>query len=254
MAAATDAATMPQPVGGDLRGRRAGTRRLVLVTFCCLATATVAGATAITVATRAPTAGERAAAAAAAVADRWRSWPAGKIFPARLSYGTDLLTSETAMRIAISRQDACATTIDASLRALTIRDRCSAGLRATYLDQLQGIVYTIGILVFPNSRDAMSFAVSLHVADERLIALRALALPGTASGRFSDVAREVGTVRRGGPFVVLTVAGYADGRAAAATAERRTEIFQPAAQLAAEVIGPLAAPMTVNCASRLWSC
>jgi hypothetical protein len=226
----------------------------VLVALGCLAMAIVTGAAAIAVATKGATPAERAAAAAAAVADRWRSWPAGKIFPAKLSYDTALLTSETATRIAISARDACAAAVNASLRELAIRDHCRAGLRATYQDQLQGIVYTIGILAFPDSRDATSFTASLRAADERLIALRTLALPGTASGRFSNAAREVGTMHRSGPFVVLTVAGYADGRAAAATAERRAEIFQPAAQLAIDVISPLAAPATVNCGSGPWSC
>ncbi len=243
-----------QAAGGDLRRRGAGPRRLVLVALGCLATAAVAGAAGIAVATRGPTAAERAAAAAVAVADRWRSWPAGKIFPAKLRYGTDLLTTETATRIAISGQDGCAAAIDASLRALTSRDHCLAGLRATYLDQLQGIVYTIGVLAFPDPRDAVSFKASLRTADKRLIALRTLALAGTASGRFSDAARQVGTARASGPFVILTVAGYADGRAAAATGERRAAIFLPGAQLAAEVIGPLAAPVAVNCGSKLWSC
>jgi hypothetical protein len=50
------------------------------------------------------------------------------------------------------------------------------------------------------------------------------------------------------------VAGYADGRPAAATGERRPSVFAPATQLAAEVSTPLPQPVTVNCAGREWSC
>ena len=232
---------------------------LVVAATACLAVAAVAGTLADSLATRGPTAAERRAAAAAAVAVRWRSWPAGRIFPAKLVYGTDLLTSETATRIVISARDTCPLAVDASLRGLTTRDHCQAGLRATYIDQLQGIVYTIGILAFPDPRDATSFTVGLRansarLAGKRLIALRALALDGTASERFDDAARQAGTVRQSGPFVILTVAGYADGRAANATRESRAAIFGPAAQLAADVIGPLTAPVAINCHSREWSC
>lgn len=228
--------------------------------IACLAAVAVAGKAADSVATRPPTAAERTAAAAAALAIRWRSWPAGKIFPVKLGYDTDLLTNETATRVAISAQDSCGLAVDASLRGRTAADHCLAGLRATYLDQLQGIVYTIGVLAFPDSRNAASFIASLRsngarLTGERLIALRALAVAGTASARFDDAARQVGTARKGGPFVILTVAGYADGRTAAATRESRASIFKPAAQLAADVIGPLTAPVAVDChSSRQWSC
>jgi len=243
-----------QTLGNHPRRGRLARVGLVVAAVGCLAAAAVAGTVAERVVTRSATPAERAAATAAAVVDRSQSWPAGRIFPARLGYGTDLLTNETAARIAISAQDACATAVDPSFRKLTERDHCRAGLRATYLDQLQGIVYTIGVFAFPSTRDAVSFDAGLRSVDPQLIAVRALALPGTASERFADAARQAGTARQDGPFVVLTAAGYADGRSAAATGERRASIFQPAAQLAAEVLGPLAAPAPVNCHSAEWSC
>jgi hypothetical protein len=54
--------------------------------------------------------------------------------------------------------------------------------------------------------------------------------------------------------VVLTVAGYADGEPAGAGQQARPSAFSPAGQLAAAVSGPLAQPVTVNCASREWAC
>jgi hypothetical protein len=134
-------------------------------------------------------------------------------------------------------------------------------VRATYLDQLQGVVYTIGVLAFPSPRDAGAFAAQLPAGSAQLsadsaksIPLRALALPDTASSRFSPRARQATTVGHVGPFVVLTVAGYADGQPAGAGQEARPSVFAPAAQLAGEVIGPMTRPVTVNCASREWSC
>jgi hypothetical protein len=84
--------------------------------------------------------------------------------------------------------------------------------------------------------------------------LQALALPGTASARFSPEARQAATARRDGPFVVLTAAGYADGEPAGAGQEAHPAIFGPAAQLAAAIIAPLTQPVTVNCQSPEWSC
>ena len=77
--------------------------------------------------------------------------------------------------------------------------------------------------------------------------LRALALPGhrrragspTPPGRWPPC-------RQDGPYVLLTVAGYADGRPAAATGEYDAAAFRPASQLAGADPGP-AGP------ARRWS-
>jgi hypothetical protein len=203
---------------------------------------------------RKPTAAELSAAATVAVTGRWHSWQAGRIFPATLSYSTSLLTTETASRLGISAQPGCDGAIEPDLAALATRDHCEAGLRATYADQLQGTVYTVGVLAFPSARMAATFSARLPAASGAAIPLRALALPGTASARFGAGARQAATARHAGPFVVLTVAGYADGEPAGAGQQARPADFSPAGQLAAEIIGPLARPVTVDCHSRAWSC
>lgn len=205
-------------------------------------------------ATRAPTPAQRAAAAATAEADRWRTLTAGQIFPAVLSYNTSLLTTESANRVAIGTQTACAGAVDPAFAALATRDHCTAGLRATYLDQLQGIVYTIGVLAFPSAHRAAAFSAGLSADHADAFALRALALPGTASSLFTPQARQAATTRQAGPFVILTVAGYADGQPAGTGQEARVSIFAPAAQLATTVAGPLTAPVTVNCRDPQWKC
>jgi hypothetical protein len=218
----------------------------------CLVVAVMAGVGAHAALTRTPTAAERAAAAATAVARRWQAWPAGRIFPASLGYSTGLLTAEKATRIGISPASGCAAAVGAVLGPALRRDHCRAGLRATYQDQLQGIVYTIGVLAFPDSRHAAAFSASLAGRGAHFRALRPLALPGTASARFGVAATQRATARRGGPFVILTIAGYADGQPRGG--QRRPSVFAPATQLAAQIVRPLTAPATVNCASPQWSC
>jgi hypothetical protein len=227
---------------------------LALLAVACLAVAAAAGVAAVKIATRAPTPAERAAAAATAVADRWRTLPAGQIFPATLSYNTSLLTTESANLVAIGAQTACASAVDPAFAALATRDQCRAGLRATYLDQLQGILYTIGVLAFPSTRKATAFSAGLAADHSGAFALSALAVPGTASSLFSPQARQAATTRQAGPFVILTVAGYADGQPSGSGQQARADIFTPAAQLAAAVGRPLNVPIQVNCRSPKWVC
>jgi hypothetical protein len=227
---------------------------LIAAGLACLAVAAVAGLGADADATRAPTAAQRATAAATAVADRWRTWPAGRIFPAALSYSTNLLTTETASRVAIAPQTSCVSAVDPAAARLAARDRCRAGLRATYLDQLGGILYTVGVLAFPTGRLATAFATRLRAGGTDALVLQALALPGTPSALFSQQARQTATSRVAGPFVVLTVAGYTDGEPAGPGQEPRAGIFAPAAQLSADVAGPLERGVAVNCSRPQWSC
>lgn len=244
--------------GGPADQVRPGTgspRRLTALAVLaagCLVAAILAFNAAHAALTREPTAAQRSAAAAAAMAGRWRSWPAGKIFPSRLRYHTDLLTSENATRVGISADDSCVAAVEPRLHNAVLSNRCVTGLRATYLDQLQGVAYTVGVLAFPSARDASSF---LGAASGQLFPLRTLALPGTASARFDDAARQAATSRQVGPFVVLTVAGYADGRPATAGGQPRPDLFVPGSQLASEIAGPLGSAVTVDCRdTRSWSC
>ncbi len=258
---------------------------IAAVALCCLTLGVTAESSAHAELTRPPTAAERSAAAAAAVAGRWRSWPAGRIFPAGLGYTTSLQTTETARRAGISAGSGCRSAIGATAGRQALQDGCRAALRATYADQLQGIVYTIGVFAFASPRGAAAFlralatdppggpagsraagsrpAVRLHASGAASVletekspwyGLRALAVPGTAGARFTDAARQVMTGRQQGPYVALVVAGYADGRPSAAADRLRYVIFRPARQLAAEVLGPLSAPPAVTCARPEWLC
>ena len=226
---------------------------VALAGAACLVTALGAGSKAHAEQTRPPTAAERAAAASAAVASRWRTWPAGRIFPATLGYVTSLLTQEQARRVAISPADSCPAALDGAVAGLAQHDGCRAALRATYLDELQGAAYTAGVLAFGSPARAAAFASAVD-RSALPAGLRAFGPAGTAAARFDDAARQAAVAEHAGPYVLLAVAGYADGRPASATGERRPSVFAPAGQLARELLTPLSVPVTVNCASRAWAC
>lgn len=205
--------------------------------------------------TRQPRAAELDGAAAIGLAQRWERVSVGAIFPAHIGYSTDLLTQENAIRIGIAPASSCAAAVDQTLAALAARYGCDAALRATYIDGLDGVIYTVGVLAFPTSADSRSFYKRMPSGHFPPTGLRAFALPGTAAARFDDAARQSSVSQRTGPYVVLTVAGYADGRAASATGERRPSDFTPAAQLAGAVTAPLSAAEVVNCKVKTeWSC
>ena len=227
---------------------------IALAALCCLAVAVLAGRAAVAGQTRPPTPAERAAAAAAAVAERWRSWPAGRVFPAVLGYTTTLSSRATAHRVGISPDYRCAAALDAALDRPARQEGCRAGIRASYVDELDGVIYTTGVIAFPDGARAAAFTRRLPSARPPAAALRALALPGTASARFTAAARQTATARLDGPYVLLTVAGYADGRPAAATGEYDAPAFSAARQLAREILTPLNRPVVVDCARRQWSC
>jgi subtilisin family serine protease len=234
--------------------------RAVRLTACAtaalagLAVAVVAGAHARAMDTAPPTRAELSAAAAVGIAQRWERLPAGAIFPATIGYTSDLSTRETASRVGIDPADGCATAVDGTLRALAARDGCVAGVRADYTDELRGSVYTIGVLAFASAVRASGFYATLPRGGYPATGLRAFAVPGTPAALFDDGARQVSAAKRAGPYVVLAVAGYSDGRPASAAQERRTSVFHPLSQLVSAVAAPLDKPLTVRCDTAEWAC
>src|SRR5215469_371005 len=196
-----------------------------------LAVAVVAGGRAHAELVRTPTTAEISAAAATGAAQRWEREPAGQIFPASIAYTTSLSATETASRVGIAPADACAAAVDSTLASWAHTDGCVAALRADYTDQLRGTVYTLGVLAFGSTARAAGFYDNLPPAQYPAAGLRALAVPGTTAALFGDAARQLAIAQLAGPYVVLAVAGYADGRPAGADSERRDLVFDPATQL-----------------------
>ena len=204
--------------------------------------------------TRKPTAAEFRQAAVADVARRWMAWPGGKIFPGTLSYQAGPGVTETVRRIGIGPGASCAAAVAPSLTRLLARHGCRAVLRASYTDDLQGVVYTIGVAAFPGASPAAAAEASMPSPLPPATGLRALAFPGTATALFTDQARQASTAAQSGPYMVLTTAGYSDGRSAALTGQARPGTFAPGSQLGQAVLAPLARPATPHCGAPQWRC
>lgn len=203
---------------------------------------------------RGPSPAEKAAAAAAGVGQRWEQLTFGQVFPQSVGYTSSQHTSETAGRLGISAGDSCDEAIDATLDRAAQRFGCVAALRASYADELGGTVVTVGVVVFPNGGAAREFAAQVPRGEYPAAGLHALALPGTAA-LFADGGRQASAVRVTGPYVVLAVAGYADGRPAAQATEQRPLVFGPVMNsIVSAVVKPLAAPEQVRCGDPEWTC
>ena len=242
----------PSPLGR--RRQWAVTLVAAVLAVACLAAGIAAAGRAHAELTRKPTPAELSAAAAAGVADQWAREPAGQIFPATLSYDSDLNNRETARRAGISPARSCAAGLDAAVAATARRYDCQTVLRASYVDQLGGVVSTIGVVAFPTAGQAAAFLARYQAGHRPVRGLQAAAFPGTAAASFDDAARQSALSRQDGPYAVLTVAGYADGHPAAATGAQQFNPFDPASQLAEDVGTPLLQPVAVTCHRPEWSC
>ncbi|HEY0718351.1 MAG TPA: hypothetical protein VGD68_12105 [Streptosporangiaceae bacterium] len=244
----------PEP-GPPAPGRRHGrgvTAAVAVLSAACLAAGIAAAGRAHAELTRKPTAAELSAAAALGVASRWAREPARQVFPAMLPYHSNLGNPESARRAGIRPASGCAAALDPAVAVIARADGCRTALRASYLDQLGGVVYTIGVLAFPAPGQAAVFLA--RAGQDPARGLRAVAFPGTDAASFDDAARQSAQGRQDGPYAVLIVAGYADGRPADATGERRDVPFEPAAELAQDVGTPLGQPVTATCQRPEWSC
>ncbi|MEV4006519.1 hypothetical protein, partial [Actinomadura sp. NPDC049753] len=184
----------PEPGAGRRVSRR--TAALVAAAACAIVIL-VAGVRLTAELTRAPTPAERAEAAAAERSGRYRTWTAGRIFPAALPYRLGQASAETARRVGIGPDTRCETAVDdAFASTLTVRG-CRAVLRATYLDQAQGLAVTVGVVVFPDERAARE-VVAFLPSREPGPGLRALPLAGSVAARFGDAARQASSAAQRG--------------------------------------------------------
>lgn len=150
------------------------------------------------------------------VASRWRTWPAGKIFPASARYqlpwtlfGTNSGLTLPARRIGIAPQSGCAPAVDAALVRVLERDGCEAVLRATYTDSTGSFVATVAVAVMSRGAPAAS---SLPGRRGLAPGVRAVPFPGTLAALFGDRERQMSGAAGYGPYLILYTAGYADGR------------------------------------------
>jgi hypothetical protein len=154
------------------------------------------------------------------VTRRWRSLPAGSIFPVTVGYkvpATAVNSSQnlplTARRLGVSPQSSCLGGVSEQAAAILSGGHCSAVLRATYLDSSGSMVVTVGVAVLPDPQAAAAVAHQLAVHGQGMaLSVRALPVAGTAASGFGDRQRQLSDVVDAGPYVVLSTAGFADGR------------------------------------------
>jgi len=206
---------------------------------------------------RKPSPGELYRAATQEVRDRWRTWPAERIFPTAVPYTSEQGGVEQAQRIGIAPGTGCADGLDPASAAVLNRHGCRALLRATYVDQLQGIVITVGVAAVTDERAAVAAKDALLPPEPTEVsgALHALAIPRTIAARFDDAARQYAAAGQAGPYVVLTVAGQTDGRPAAAVRKKHTSAFLLAPEVGGNIAGALALRAQPDCSQkRQWKC
>jgi hypothetical protein len=163
--------------------------------------------------TRAPTHTELAKASTAEVARRWQRFPAGKIFPATLSYTMPIGgVAAMARLVGIAPMATCSAASVPAAAALLGRHHCLGMLRATYTDESGTLLATIGVAVMPAGSAAAAAGEDLGPPRR---ALRPAGFDGTVAAGFSDSSVLYFNFQVGGPYVVFDVSGYGDHRVAA---------------------------------------
>jgi hypothetical protein len=159
---------------------------------------------------------------------RWRSLSEGKIFPASVRYtvpasalfGQQLVLQ--ARLLGVSHNESCAAALSGSAAGLFAKYHCSAALRATYVDASGSMVATVAVAVLPNSADASAVVSDLTGsgggslesigASSRQPVPRALRIDRTPAASFRNPQRQMSLALGAGPYVILSSAGFADGR------------------------------------------
>ena len=189
---------------------------------------------------------------------RWRAWPAGQIFPRTLGYelpgyafsgvrGLHL----TARRVGIAQPAHCTNAVDTAAAKILTRQGCQVVLRATYVDATRSLVTTVGVAVLPTSAAAASAATALSAGSGVRPGVVPVPFPHTIAARFFEPERQLTVATSDGPYLVLSAAGFADGRPRVRISTdgyTEAEMFSLANGLARAVEKPLsAAPPAPHC-------
>jgi hypothetical protein len=153
------------------------------------------------------------------VGQRWRSWPAGQIFPRAISsslpgtaFGGGPSLALTAHRVGIAPQATCRSAAPRAAAGVLDQHGCLAVLRATYEDTTQTLAVTVGVAVLPAASAAQKTARSLGNPGDPRSGVRTVAFRRTATARFGGRSQRLSWDRAAGPYLVFATAGYADGR------------------------------------------
>jgi hypothetical protein len=153
------------------------------------------------------------------IARRWRTMPAGEIFPASIAYQLPAGALEAssqlplqAYRVGISRSANCKAASDPAAGRVLSADRCATVLRATYADETDSMLVTVGVAVMPGANAAKAAASELSGGQGAQPGVRAAPFPATLAKAFGDRQRQLSWAISAGPYLIMSTAGYADGR------------------------------------------
>jgi len=173
--------------------------------------------------TRAATPAEAAAALQQEIASRWEWLPAGRIFPATVSYSDPEGTTMAARLVGIAPPATCRAALEPVSYGLVRDLGCATLLRATYVDASGTLATTVGVAVLRSPADALKAAnsESLQVPAR---GLHAVTFGGTIAGQFGDAARGAQGAAAGGPYLFLYTAGFTDGLSGPVAAAQQEEL------------------------------
>jgi hypothetical protein len=151
---------------------------------------------------------------------RWRSLPAGAIFPASVTYtvaGGDLnASSDLALQarlLRISQTTGCGAAVTGAAAELLAKYGCDAALRATYVDSSGSLVATLVVAVLPDTSAQHAVVRELTGSGPNSPALvRALRVADSPAAEFGGGQRQLTRAAGAGPYLILSTAGFADGR------------------------------------------
>lgn len=157
------------------------------------------------------------------VAKRWRDLSAGSIFASSIAYQPPLVIDHandslnlTAHRVGIAKEASCRSAVDAAAAAVLARDGCEAVLRATYIDDTDSYVVTVGVAAFPSSARAAAAKRQIDAVKLGAGALAPGVLPvafaGTPAAYFRAGGRQITQDSAHGAYLVMDAIGYTDGR------------------------------------------
>jgi hypothetical protein len=149
---------------------------------------------------------------------RWRTLPAGKIFPTSVTYQVPGVSFAAvtelplvARRVGIAKQATCAAAADPAAAKVLTADRCAAIVRATYADETDSMLVTVGVAVLPSNNAARSAASQLSSGSPHP-GVRVAPFGGTLAGKFTNRQRQLSWSMSEGPYLIMSTAGYSDGR------------------------------------------
>jgi hypothetical protein len=153
------------------------------------------------------------------MARRWRTMTAGEIFPAAVAYqlsyaaaGNPSDLSLKAYRVGLSPQTSCAAASDPAAARVLAAARCTAMVRATYVDETDSMLVTVGVAVMPGAGAARSAASRLSSDPQPQPGVATAAFRATLARAFGNRQRQLSWAVSSGPYLIMSTVGYADGR------------------------------------------